>query len=349
MSLIYQRPALANAVIEAISDAVSPHITAYQIVVAYVTREGARLLVDALAARVGTVWPGIPKAIVTCFDFGFTEPEALEFLLEACFEVRVANLGADHAIRLTSHTSSFHPKVYLASAAGVVRAVVGSANLSRRALTVNTEAIVMATLTEQEAGAIWREVVSNSVALTDELLRAYRDARPRHRPPPAEPPIPPPAAPQALPEFRAAVENGSVDPSEFQAFWVEVGGPSGGSGNQLELPRRAQRFFGFDFDEYDDDHHLIGVVSLVAGTGVWDRRLTWHGNNRMERINLPTPAQSGLTYAHRIALFQRSGDQFEVTVAEPDSARAARWRDESAASGSLYRVSAGSNRVCGLI
>ena len=125
--------------------------------------------------------------------------------------------------------------------------------------------------------------------------------------------------------------------------------PSGGSGNQLELPRLAQRYFGFDFADYDDEHHVIGDPTLFTSSGSWACRLTWHGNNRMERINLPTPATSGLTYANHVVLFQRAGDAFEVTVATPDSARAARWRDEAAASGTLYRFSAGSRRQCGLL
>lgn len=150
--------------------------------------------------------------------------------------------------------------------------------------------------------------------------------------------------------FRDVVEAGGVDPAEHQAFWVEVGGPSGGSGNQLELPRRAQRFFGYDFDDYDDDHHTIGHPVLTVGAAHWsDRPLTWHGNNRMERINLPTTAQSGLEYAHQVVLFQRSGTSFKLTVAAPGSARAERWREESAAAGTLYRFSGGSNRLCGLI
>lgn len=352
MALIYQSPVRANAVFEALSDIVSPATTSFRAAVAYVTREGARRLVGELAARVGAAWPAIPKTLVTCFDFGTTEPGALTYLQDNGFEVRIANLGADGAIRTMSNPSSFHPKVYLAPDDMTVRAVIGSANLSRRALSVNAEAVSVVELDPADAEATWNEIVANSVQLTPELLQAYRDARPTQRvaPPPDEPPVPPPSPPGTLPVFRDVVEAGSVDPAEHQAFWVEVGGPSGGSGNQLELPRRAQRFFGYDFDEYDNDHHTIGYPVLTIGSGQWDDRpLTWHGNNRMERINLPTTTQSGLVYAHQVVLFQRSGDSFEITVAAPDSIRAQRWREESAAAGTLYRFSGGSSRLCGLI
>lgn len=352
MPLIYQSPATANVVFEALTNAASPTTTAFRAAVAYVTREGARRLVEGLAARVGDAWQGIPKMLVTCFDFGTTEPGALEYLQANGFEVRIANLGADGAIRIMSNPSSYHPKVYLAADDTTVHAVIGSANLSRRALSVNTEAVTVVDLDPADAEAIWQEIATNSVELTAELLQAYRDVRPQQRtaPPPDEPPVPLPTPPGALPVFRDVVEGGGVNPEEHQAFWVEVGGPSGGSGNQLELPRRAQRFFGYDFDDYDDDHHTIGHPVLTVSAAQWsDRPLTWHGNNRMERINLPTTAQSGLIYAHQVVLFQRSGTSFEITVAAPGSARAERWREESAAAGTLYRFSGGSNRLCGLV
>jgi hypothetical protein len=288
---------------------------------------------------------------VTCFDFGTTEPGALEYLQSNGFEVRIANLGADGAIRIMSNPSSFHPKVYLGFDGETVHAVIGSANLSRRALSVNTEAVTSVNLDLAEAETTWAEIAGNSVVLTTELLQRYREVRPRQRlsPSPDEPPVPPPTPPGALPVFREVVEAGGVNPAEHQAFWVEIGGPSGGSGNQLELPRRAHRFFGFEFDDYDDEHHVIGEPVLTSATGAWDRPLTWHGNNKMERINLPTTAQSGLAYAHQVVLFQRSGASFEITVAAPRSTRAQRWREESAAAGTLFRFSGGSNRVCGLI
>ena len=43
-------------------------------------------------------------------------------------------------------------------------------------------------------------------------------------------------------------------------------------------------------------------------------RIPWHGNNRMERINLPTPAQGGFDYCDTAVLFRRQAEGFEIEV-----------------------------------
>ena len=229
MQIIYQNPAQANVVFEALSNAVSPATTAFRAAVAYVTREGARRLVLELEARVGATWPAIPKTLVTCFDFGTTEPAALEYLLDNGFVVRIANLGADGAIRIMSNPSSFHPKVYLASNDSTVSAVIGSANLSRRALSVNTEAVTAVDLDPSDAEVTWSGIVADSVELTPELLEAYRDRRPQQRatPPPDEPPVPPSASPDALEAYRDVVEAGDVNPASSRRFGSRSVFPAG--------------------------------------------------------------------------------------------------------------------------
>jgi hypothetical protein len=350
--LIHQNPVLTNKVFEAVSSGMSLQTTAYQIAVAYVTGEGARKLVEALADRIGQKWATIPKTIVTCFDFGHTEPVALEYLQSNGFEVRIANLGANGAIQLIPTATSFHPKVYLAHNEQVVLAVIGSANLSRRALTVNTETIIVAELTALDASAFWNDIVESSVTLTAPLLESYKSVRPKQKKTDAadEPPVPSETHQGQLPLFRTEVENGKLIPGYHSAFWVEAGGlQSGGSGNQLQLPRYGHRFFGFDFTDYDENHHIIGQITLTTSSGSWDCELAWHGGNRMERIYLPTQARSGLTYEHRVILFQRSGDHFELAVVDAGGATAQQWRDESAATGTLYRLGEHSDRTCGFI
>lgn len=353
MTLIYQTPAQANIIIDALTSSAGPGTTEYRASVAYVTREGAKKLVDALAARVGAAWGTIPKSIVTCFDWGTTEPAALEYLQAQGFAVRIANLGADGAIRIKPDPASFHPKVYLASEGTAVQAVIGSANLSRRALSVNTEAVTAIELTSEDAASLWESIVANSVELTEDLLQSYKDKRPAQKatPTPDEPPVPAPAPIGTARVLGDAVEDQSIDPAEFQAFWLEAGSMSSSwSHHQLETPRHANRFFGFGFDEHDNEQRQIGDVSLIVGGVQYpEQRLVWHGDNRMERLYLPTPAQTGIDYANKVVLFQRAGTSFTVSVEDPTSERATQWRDESAASGTLFRAGQNSPRWCGLL
>ncbi len=144
----------------------------------------------------------------------------------------------------------------------------------------------------------WNEIVDTAIPLTDALLRDYETRRRRvpkmdEDPPTTHVALP---APSTLPVFGDEVSSGSLDPASYAGFWVEAGILSGGSRNQLELPRHANEFFGFREAIYADDQHTIGMPTLSARGRIWgDRKLTWHGHNRMERLNLPTAFQGGFS------------------------------------------------------
>ena len=133
-------------------------------------------------------------------------------------------------------------------------------------------------------------------------------------------------------------------------MWIEAGSMlSGGSHNQLELPRGANQFFGFRFMDYSSDHETIGHPTLVAGQRTWtDRPLTWHGNNGMERLNLPTRARGGFDYAGTAILFRRRSDGFDLSVMPWNDPAAVSWRSASNQAGRVFRLGDNSNRICGL-
>ena len=349
--LIYQSPLRPNAVLDAILSLVDPATRGLRLAVAYATSDGCRLLVNALSKRAGRNWKRIRKSVVTCLDFGRTEPDALVYLEDNGFQVLIANLLPGARVR-TLRSSAFHPKMYLVTSATEECGVIGSANLSRRALTLNTE--IVWSFREPAAGqfdAAWDEIAANSIPVTDQLVAQYRRYR-QHQTFPKwrdEPPVPTLGPPEELAVFRAAVEKKSVDPTEYQAVWVQVGTASGGVGSQLELPRKGHRFFGFRFGHYDSKNHQIGVIRVLSGGVPFECKVAWHGNNRMERVNLPTPRKSGLRYAGRVVIFVRSGDAYRLGVVDVGSAAAIQWEGESAASGTLFRVSKNSTRKCGLI
>ena len=163
-------------------------------------------------------------------------------------------------------------------------------------------------------------------------------------------PTPPTIRPADKPVFWDAITTGGIDPMAFNQFWVEAGSmSSGGSHNQLELPRGANRFFGFMHTDYGEAHVTIGYPPLTLRRRTWTNRpLTWHGHNKMERINLPTLAQGGFDYLNTAVLFRRHAGGFEINVFPWNDDGAVAWRSASDALKTVFRLGERGTRICGL-
>lgn len=348
------------AIRDAVADLLRDETDDLKVASAYVTSGGTELLLQALRRQVGAAsLESMPKVLVAALDFGLTEPSALEIWqrLPNC-QVRVAGSEAVLAGSLTPRVA-FHPKIYLF---GYARAwtgsLVGSANLTSRGFSSNTEAAWSdPRVPRREADVAFAAASRGSVPLTGDLLATYAALR-RRFPPPREiaqeverVPAPRRLDPGGLPLFRDAVERGDVIPASHNGFWVHVEKLQGGSGNQLELPRGAHRFFGFHFADYEfPDKKTIGTPILFTGARVWqDRLLTWHGNNRMERMNLPTLSQGGFVYDESAVMFRRHPIGFELIVAGWESDLARSWREASATRQLLFRLGQSTGRLTGFI
>jgi len=360
--LIVQNAAEPASLRNAIVDMVAAGTTDFRVASAYVTLGGANILLSAVADAVGpAAFAAMPKTLVTSFDFGLTEPQALQrwrWLANSTVLVSGAQKLAQGSLM---PQRAFHPKFYVFGIdSQTCSTLVGSANLTSRGLSVNTEAAwVQHGVPRAAADTAFDKARFETTALTDELLAAYAALRLAY-PPPAEieqetQPVAPPAPinVSALPLFRTAIETGAVNPANFSAMWVHGEALQGGSQNQLELPRGGHRFFGLVFTQYDHPHNMtIGEPILRSGARVWDdRRLTWHGNNRMERMNLPTLAQGGFDYADTAVMFRRLGaGSFELIVTPWDSDLARSWRQASAQQQTLFRLGTiATNRIVGLL
>ena len=75
--LIYQDELHPTQMLGAITSLVDERTTGIRIASAYVTG-GIRVLIPRLKALVGATWPHIPKDLITCFDYGITDPVAFE-------------------------------------------------------------------------------------------------------------------------------------------------------------------------------------------------------------------------------------------------------------------------------
>ena len=360
--IVVQSRDYPGAVRNAIVDLIPQDIDQLTIASAYVTRSGCSVLLNAIHDRVGQrAFDAIPKVLMTSMDYGLTEPDALH--LWSGLPNASVYLAGTESLRYQSLTpvKAFHPKIYSfrQGRTATYNTLVGSANLTGRGLSVNTEIAwaewgVLPYVVDSALAAVLRETVLLDAA----LLASYEGLRRRMPPPPPMAvevaPVPPPMAIEGgLVPLRIAIERNEVEPGTFSAMWVQGEALQGGSQNQLELPRGANRFFGLQFDGYAYPHNVtIGMPVLRSGQRAWDDRpLTWHGNNRMERINLPTASQGGFDYSNKAVMFRRLLDgSFELVVVPWHSDLAYAWVEASRSRGTLFRLgTVATNRLVGLL
>jgi HKD family nuclease len=360
MPIILQDKKRPGEMLLALATLLDHQVTALRIAVAYTTQAGCDQLLPLLEAKLGKKrWQSLPKTIVTGLDFGITEPKALEYLSKTP-NCSVYLAGTDCLNRAGLRPSiSFHPKIYILDKSDRRAALIGSANFTGTALTINTEVAYL--IEEADAAAIdqsWAAVIEQAELLTPAILDQYREKRGELARQKATPLVNPDIRPLALaiPKpgvlavFGDSVSAGQLQPSSFDRFWIEAGTmSSGGSHNQLELPRGANHFFGYHFNNYSNAHEVIGYPLIIVSGRAWrDRKLTWHGNNMMERINLPTKTQGGFEYRNSSILFARTDDGFELLVVPWDDPLAVSWREASTQIERVYKLGERSNRICGL-
>ena len=324
---------------------------------AYMSMIGSEILFDGIcrSATRGD-HEGVSKIIVASLDFGLTDPAALRFWNDTTnSRVLVAGASLLEQGNLVPETA-FHPKFYLFDMLdGTIASLVGSANLTNRGLTTNSEVAWSEGEHRQveSINAAWDAAVRPAVPLTPEILDQYQALRnriTREWPPDELEPIPAPAVgpPGEYRPFREAVP----DPGAYNQMWVQSRGMQGGARTQLELPRGAHQYFGAAYDDYEFERvdHIAEPV-LVSGHRTWDDRpLTWHGDNAMERINLPSRAMGGFRYENSLILFRRIAEnQFELRVYPWDSDSARAYVEASRRARLVYRVGRNSNRLAGFV
>jgi HKD family nuclease len=346
MNLIVQSPTRPERIISALEDMIEDNTSEIRLAVAYVMLSGTELLVDRLQSKLGSAkWSKVKKSLITCFDFGFTEPKALQKWISLPNSAAFAqNADLVSASSLNPKTA-FHVKMYDFRTAAHANLMIGSANLSERALVFNSEAVTVhkGILTLNPLNAAWSKLSLNAAKVDAALITAYSAQRTKYPPPPS-PPIPSTSSTPTQTLWEA-IEAGTSSPERDEFFWVEAGFMGGGAENQLELPRGANRYFRFHFTDYHLAHAKFGKVDLSVGAQFHsDRSLSWHGDNRMERIYLPT----GVNYSNTVLLFRRRKTLFELTWTPVGSERAVVWANASDAAGRRYKVGVRGTRLCGL-
>ncbi len=148
----------------------------YFLCVAFITLDGITPLLETLKELDDK---GIKGRILTTNYLSFSDPKALD-RLESLSSVEVRMFDS-------RHSSGFHTKGYIFKRDGVYRIIIGSANLTLKALTVNREWNMEIVSTENgemteaimhEAEELWRDVNTHSyTSIRDEYRLEYEIRR----------------------------------------------------------------------------------------------------------------------------------------------------------------------------
>lgn len=361
MDIVIQNQANPGKVLLAFSSLADSDLSGLKFAVAYVTKAGSDCLFGIIKNKIGsTKWESIPKTVITSFDFGLTEPVALvsmQKIANCKVQISGKNVLQNKMLR---PLYAYHPKMYIFEKNTTSSLAIGSANLSHSALTTNAEAIsIYESFPDQDQlDQCWNQIIAQSEELSPSLLSLYTTVRKKYQFVKTKPELSgekpdlpdPQIVPGSLDILNHPISIGKLSPMSYDHFWVQAGSmSSGGSANQLELPRGANLFFGYNFDNYTSYHQVIGYPTIFTAKNTWkDRPLTWHGHNSMERINLPTSAQGGFHYKDSIVHFTRYGKRFELLVFPFHHTISKIWRNMSKNNGLVFKLGTGSNRICGL-
>ncbi|MDX3968137.1 MAG: phospholipase D family protein [Bradyrhizobium sp.] len=351
--LVVQNELMPGTIQDALFDLLRKKAERIRICSAYISLSGSEMLFDAICRASSNL---ADKTIVASLDFGLTDPEALRFWMKVR-NCSVFVAGSDNLRRGSlTPTSAYHTKFYVFDRQdNSVGSLVASANLTNRGLTVNSEVgwLDRSVADPAALNVAWSNIVRPAIPITQQILDAYAKLHDRLKDAihtKELEPLPPP--PIGSPSNYSVFGDAPVDPASYNLMWIQSRGMQGGAGTQLELPRGTHRYFGARYADYNFEKvkHIAEPI-LVSGRERWsDRPLTWHGDNAMERINLPSFAMGGFRYENSLILFRRLGrNVFELRVHPWESDTAHAYVEASRRSGLVYRVGRNSNRIAGFL
>lgn len=304
-------------------------------------------------------WETIDKTFIVGLDYGVTEPDALVRLCELpATDVLVYDAARVLARGLVPTHAAYHPKVYLFSdvqaleGAEKLVGVLGSANLTARALNGNVEAAVrFAARSNGSAFVRWREWaigLSNleveASEVTEQLVARYREIREARFP----------GAGQEKPPGTEVRQQGQLSAADLRAlwasryFWTETltinrNRGRGREGNQVDLKRGTRRFFRRTGSLDLPPNSPLGSIRIEwQGQVTMDRALRY-GNNGMDKVVLPIPDDGGpSSYAHTVLMFERiAPDSYRLVVGGEE---ATAWIEASMREGSLWEYTKNGRR-----
>lgn len=271
--LLLQSPSNSNVMYTALSQlATDAAYSRVRTALAFASRGGVSLLVASLTARTTP----LSTSIVVGLDGYITEPRAIELLM-AQFPGRV------RCFESPEPETMFHAKTYCfddEQPSGQVALLIGSSNLSSAGLIKNREGGLLLRLDAHEVNPArgvwdswWHQIWTAANPATPALIARYATRFRRSSRPPA-------------PDRKSGgrEEQGQTDIGTATELWLGVQ-VTGGSSNQLEVPRDVVSFFQID---PNDQGGRLDLVFIGAGTTWTKSFMAYYVANSMWRINLDT-------------------------------------------------------------
>jgi HKD family nuclease len=331
---------------------------------AFANKEGAFELTEVLREAI-VRWEKVEKRWLISFDFGFTDPRALELLAALPnSRVRVPN-GDDLLARKLAPKPCFHPKSLIldskqASGKPPLGLIVGSGNLTVSGLRLSFEHATAsiwttagsATATSQLKAAqrvaqYFEDAWKVATVLDDTLLERYRDVRARVR---KARPLRDDDDDPAVRKLSKKTALGSIEKAAELAaakhLWVETGGMNqnlgvGLPGSQVDLAKGTRVFFGLSGKEVAKNSPL-GEVRFRQIGRLSDPRHLRFGDNSMDKLDLPLPGRGGwpAKYEQETIHFTRRKDgAFDLELGTRN--RIQKWKKKSRERGTAYAMKKG--------
>ena len=263
-----------------------------------------------------TFWNDVPSRWLFGIDYARTQPKALRFMLERPnTEVRIYD--GEWLVEREGFVPrrDFHMKTAFLLNEEEMRfgMVVGSGNFSSNGLRRSVECgASLRTTTVAEFDASLRpaldmaRTVWDEATPADDIIDLYEDRWD--------------AALQAVEEHEEHVP----DYEQIELFWIEAGYITRNRGlnrpgNQVDMPRGMNRYFGYDAPQDLARNSVIGPITFEPPLG---NRVTNNlrlGNNMMEKISLPIPETHGFDmYDGKVLVFAPKEGRFRMWALEPD-------------------------------
>lgn len=255
------------------------------------------------------------KRWLVSIDGGITQPAALrELMNDPDSAVKVHNGRQALRNRTLSTYPKFHPKAIWVEKDSGYDLLVGSTNLTQRAIESNWEAgFLLKNITEDDGAdrleplldSWWDEAWSSAVTPTEEFIEDYSEVRNSYidNTPPEQ--------------LRRGGLDTERDLSNAELLWSEVETTMGYNDHQIEVPRRCLNFFtGKSGDVKEGDK--VKVTFVYSGNRFEERSVRAHPN-QMCRVNLPNRLGKTFDITRYSAIFEFVEEgEFEISLIPDD-------------------------------